>query len=187
MESQETPRDGVFLAELKTKTEAKRAAEDVINPTVYGFQFQQGTKWNPALSPDEIKEYEDAINARFTNDFRAMLRHVNGTDIPNLNVYGNTGAPHTTAFTLYAFRRDLHIVKERIAAFGVNRDEIAEVLLEYEQFTLACDAVLLPIYGHRYLVCAGNRTQSRVLSIVGTDVITYGLNLQSFLIREFLK
>ncbi|MGI9440942.1 MAG: hypothetical protein ACR2N1_00670, partial [Rubripirellula sp.] len=67
------------------------------------------------------------------------------------------------------------------------RDEIAEVLLEYEQFTLASGAVLLPIYGHRYLVCDGNRTQSRVLSIVGTNVITYGLNLQSFLIREFRK
>ncbi|MGI9444823.1 MAG: hypothetical protein ACR2N1_20275 [Rubripirellula sp.] len=85
--------DANFFAELKTKTEAKWAAEDVVNPAVYGFQFQQGTKWNPRLSSDEIKEYEDAVNARFPNDFHAMLRHVNGTDIPNLNVYGNTGEP----------------------------------------------------------------------------------------------
>ena len=166
MESQETPMDAAFLTEFKTKTEAKWAAEDVANPAVYGFQFQQGTKWNPGLSPDEIKEYEDAVDARFPNDFRSMLRHINGTDLPNLNVYGNSGEPHTTAFTLYAFRRDLHIVKERIAAIGDDRDEIAEVLLEYEEFTLASDAVLLPIYGHRYLVCDGNGTQSRVLSIV---------------------
>ena len=61
------------------------------------------------------------------------------------------------------------------------------MLLEYEEYTLVPDAVLLPIYGHRYLVCDGDTTQTRVLSIVGTDVIAYGLDLQVYLTREFLK
>ncbi len=179
--------DANFFAEFKTKTEDRWAAEDVTNPAVYGFQFQQGTRWNPGLSPDEINQFEDAVAPQFPSDFRTMLQYMNGTDLPNLNVYGHSGEPHKTAFTLYAFRRDLPIVKARIADIEDDRDEIAEVLLEYESFTLSSDAVLVPIYGHRFLVCDGNPTHSRVLSIVGADVITSGLDLQSYLMREFLN
>ena len=99
--------DANFFAEFKTKTEDRWAAEDVTNPAVYGFQFQQGTRWNPGLSPDEINQFEDAVAAQFPSDFRTMLQYMNGTDLPSLNVYGDSGEPHKTAFTLDAFPRDL--------------------------------------------------------------------------------
>ena len=81
-----------------------------------------------------------------------MLQHINGTDRPNLNVYGSCGEPHRTAFTLYAFPRDLPIVKEQMQVIQEDRDEIAEVLLECEQFNLPADATLVPVYSHRYMV-----------------------------------
>ena len=175
-----------FLADLKTKTEAKWAAEDVINPAVYEFQFQQGTKWNAGLSIAEIDEYEHSLGARFPNDYRAMLQYMNGTDRSNLNVYGHSDEPHRSDFTLYSYPRDLPVVLERISAIEGDRDEIAAVLLDDEQYSLSTDAVLVPVYGHRYLVCDSDPTQSRVLSIVGADVITYGMDLEGYLAREFL-
>ena len=180
--------DANFITELKTTTEAKWAADNFINPAVYGFQFQQGTKWNPGLTVAEIDEYENVVSAKFPTDYRIMLQLVNGTDRPNLNLYGRSSDPYRTAFTLYAFPRDLAIVRERISVIEDNRDEIANALCHYEQYSLSSDAVLLPIYGHRYLVCdGGDRSLSRVLSIVGADVVTYGMDLQGYLTREFLS
>jgi hypothetical protein len=76
-----------FLAELKRVTE-KQWSEESPDPTMYGFQFQRGTRWNPGLSNHEIQEYENSACTRFPNDLRAFLSAMNGTDLPTLNVYG---------------------------------------------------------------------------------------------------
>ena len=65
-----------FLLELKRSTEQKWNQES-LNPTVYGFQFQQGTRWNPGLSALKIREYENALGMRFPHDFRAFLSVMN--------------------------------------------------------------------------------------------------------------
>ena len=174
-----------FLTEFKSETEAKWRSRE-INPAVYGFQIQPDTKWNPGLSLDEIAQYEKFIGTQFPDDFRLMLQNINGTDLPNLNVYGNSGEPYQTAISLYAFPRDRQLIGDRIQYTNDDRSEIAEVLLEYEDFKLSTEAALVPIYGHRYLACESDRTKSRVLSIVGTDVITYGPCLKDYLTREFL-
>ncbi|PHS14491.1 MAG: hypothetical protein COA78_05700 [Blastopirellula sp.] len=178
--------DAAFLSKFKEDTES-RWARTKIAPNIYGFQFQPGTKWNSGLSVRDIDQYEELLGTTLPNDFRLMLQHINGTDRPNLNVYGSCGEPHRTTYRLYTYPRDLEIVREQIKVVQEDREEIAEVLLEYEEFNLPTEATLFPIYGHRYLVCAPDRTKSRVLSVVGADVITYGLCLQDYLLREFLN
>lgn len=82
-----------FLKEFKRATEANWS-EKSIDPAIYGFQFQRGTRWNPALSGEQIAEYEAGLGVRFPHDLEAFLREMNGTDLPTLNVCG-TPANHT--------------------------------------------------------------------------------------------
>jgi hypothetical protein len=175
-----------FLWELKRATEQKWNHES-LDPTVYGFQFQRGTRWNPGLSNFEIREYENALGMRFPHDFRAFLSVMNGTDIPTLNIYAYCGEPHRTSVGVYSYPRDLKIIKERIRDVYGSRDEIA-IDLKEQGFDLPTQADLLPIYGHRYVVCTSNLDSSVVLSIVVHDVdaIVYGKSLREYLERDFL-
>jgi SMI1 / KNR4 family (SUKH-1) len=175
-----------FLLEFKKATELNWSRQS-INPAVYGFQFQRGTRWNPGLSTAEITEYENLLGVQFPLDFRAFLQVMNGTDIPTLNVYGYSGEPHRKSVGVYSYPRDLQIVEQCIEDVHESRSEIAADLRE-QGFELPPQAGLVPIFGHRYVVCASNPDCNFVLSIVVNDVdaIVYGNSLQEYLEREFL-
>jgi len=175
-----------FLAEFRAATEGKWN-EQSINPTISGFQFQRGTRWNPGLSDDKIAEYETVLGVRFPHDFRAFLGAMNGTDLPTLNVYASCGEPPRESVGVYSYPKDLRIVQLRIEDVRESRDEIATDLSE-QGFVLPPEAALVPIYLHRYVVCTSDLNLSVVLSIVvhGTDAIVYGHSLQEYLESEFL-
>lgn len=176
-----------FLRELQRATEAEWS-ERSVDPTQYGFQFQQGTRWNSGLSAELVAEYESVLGVRFPHDFKAFLRAMNGTDLATLNVYGNCGEPHRESVGVYSYPRDIEIVKQQIEHFRSGRAEITADLAE-QGFELSATASLVPIYGHRYLVCTSNLESSVVLSIVvhGTDAIVYGHSLRDYLENEFLS
>ena len=176
--------DEQFLIEFKSKTEA-RWQNCQINHGIYGFQFQRGTRWNSGLSDQGILDYERSLGVQFPNDFKRMLRAMNGTDISTLNVYGMCGEPHRNSVGVYSFPRDLSIVNERIKEVQKDFSAIMSVLVE-QGFELERNASLVPIYGHRYVVCGSDFNQSPVLSIVGTDAIVYGTSLRNYLQAEFL-
>jgi hypothetical protein len=175
-----------FLAEFKKATE-KKWSQQSVSPAVSGFQFQRGTRWNPGLSDDKIAEYENVLGVQFPFDFRAFFRVMNGTDIATLNVYANCGEPHRMSVGVYSYPQDLEIVKQRIEDVRESRDEIAADLRE-QGFDLSTGAGLVPIYGHRYVVCTSNLCRSAVLSIVvhSVDAIVHGNSLQEYLEHEFL-
>jgi hypothetical protein len=56
--------DSEFLRGLKQATEAKWRVKP-INPTIYGFQFQQGTRWKSGLSNEQVADYERALRVLF--------------------------------------------------------------------------------------------------------------------------
>jgi hypothetical protein len=176
-----------FFLEFKKTTELSWNQRS-INPAAYGFQFQRGTRWNPGLSNAEIAEYENVLGVQFPLDFRALLQVMNGTDIPTLNGYGYSGEPHRTSVGVYSYPRDLKMVEQRIEDVRESRNEIAADLRE-QGFDLPAQAGLVPVFGHRYVVCASNLNRSVVLSIVVHDVdaIVYGNSLQEYLEREFLR
>jgi len=78
-------------------------------------------------------------------------------------------------------------VERRIEDIRDRRSEIAAALRE-QGFELLGQDDLVPIFGHRYVVCASNLSSSVVLSIVviDEDAIVYGDTLQEYLEREFL-
>ncbi|MGA7318121.1 MAG: hypothetical protein WBX22_29615 [Silvibacterium sp.] len=83
-----------FLA-FKSASEEKWARRS-IKDTVWGFQIQAQTRWNPGLTDDAIAQYEEAIDSSFHPDFKAFLKCMNGTDIPAIDVRGTSG--ETTTF-----------------------------------------------------------------------------------------
>jgi hypothetical protein len=175
-----------FLAEFKKLTE-QRWSLPSIDPNLFGFQFQRGTRWIPGLSDSEITEFENALGLRFPHDFRAFLRIMNGTDIPMLNIYGSSGEPHRVSSGVYSYPRDMEIIRLRIEDVQERKGEIAADLRE-QGFDVPAEAGLVPIYSHRYLMCTADLDQSVVLSIYvpSPDAIVYGNSLEAYLRREFL-
>ena len=177
--------DDKFLLEFKRQTEARWELED-INPGIYGFQFQRGTRWSHGLIQVEIETYEAALGAQFPTDFKHMLHVMNGTDLPTVNIYGSSGEPQRRSVGAYSYPRDLSIIQELRRGTEQDRDEIAAELLD-QGFKLEPNANLVPIFSNRYIVCGTNPGKSVVLSIVGTDVIVYGDSLRTYLQMEFLR
>jgi hypothetical protein len=177
-----------YLREFKRVAEQKWELTK-LNPLLYGFQFQSGTRWNPGLSAQEIFEYEQSVGITFPFDLRTFFGELNGTDLPTINVYGNSGVPLATSIGVYSFPRDIERVRDRIADVEENRSEINADLSAQGFGLLPDDAKLMPIYGHRYVVCTPDRASSVVLSVVVRDVdaIVFAPSLQEWLEIEFLR
>ena len=175
-----------FLAEFKRATEATWHKRP-INPHIYGFQFQPGTRWNPGLSDDKIAEYENVLGLQFPYDFRAFLRAMNGTDLPTLNIYGYCPEPPHTSTGVYSYPRDVELVKHLIEEVRKDRSALTQTMAE-QGFDLPATTNLVPIYGHRHLVCTSDLDSSAVLSIDASgDAILYANSLQEYLQIEFLR
>lgn len=174
-----------FLTEFKSATEAAWSKKP-IDPTLYGFQFQQGTRWNAGLSDEMITAYEDVLGVQFPYDFKTLLREMNGTDLATLNVY--CGEPHRKSVGVYSYPRDIELIRQRIEHISSSRAEITSDLAE-QGFELLPVANLVPVYAHRYVVCSSNLVDSVVLSIVVHDVdaIVYANSLREYLEKEFLQ
>jgi len=155
-----------------------------IRSTIWGFQFQPGTRWNSGLSEAEINQYERDVNARFPTDLRAFLREMNGTDQPAIDIRGESGEKHRFGPAFYSYPQDLNLIKGLIEFAETDSEQLRQTLAE-EGFHLEEDAKLLPIFSHRYVVCTPAADTSAVLSIWdSTDAIVYGQSLPDYLQRE---
>jgi len=158
-----------------------------IKGTSRGFQIQAQTRWNPGLTDETITQYEVAVGASFPPDFRMFLRCMNGTDIPAIDVRGSSGEPPRFAPGFYSYPRDLERIKANIEYVGQDGVQLAATL-EEQGFHLPDDAKLIPIFGHRYVVCFPILDSSPVLSIWdASDAIVYGRSLLAYLEKEVLS
>jgi len=178
--------DSAFLTELKHATE-KKWSSLTIDPRIYGFQFQRGTRWMPGLSDEQIAGYEDILGTKFPNDFRTFLGAMNGTDLPTLNVYASSGVPPRQSPGVYSYPRDVEVVKQLIEVVQEHRDDVA-LDLASQGFHLPAQASFVRVCGHCYVVCTRKLNTSAVLSVVVHDVdaIVFGNSLREYLTKEFL-
>jgi len=172
------------MKRFKSQTEKHWKSRE-INSGIYGFQIQPKTRWRPGLSEAEIDGFQRDLRVEFSRPLKIVLRHINGTDTPNLNVYGNSGESHRTRVSAYSYPTDLDLAKELIAGVEGQRADIKATLLE-EGFDLKDNVSLVPFYLHRFVVCSQSEEYSPVLSIMGTDAIVYAPTLRSYLEVEFL-
>jgi hypothetical protein len=77
--------DNAFLRGFQQVAEAKWRVR-AIDPTIYGFQFEQGRCWNLGLSDRGIADYERASAVRFPHDFKAVpARNERNSAAPKLD------------------------------------------------------------------------------------------------------
>ena len=176
--------DKSFILKFKEATEDKWRKQG-INPGLYGFQFQKGTRWDAGLADHQINQYENELGFSFPPNVRLFLSYLNGTDLPTLNVYGGRGEPHRTSVGVYSFPKDLQSVKERLSDIAADRVGI-ERALDEEEFEIG-SSPLLPFYAHRYVVCGSDFPANPVLSIYGTDAIVLANNFRDYLEMEFTE
>jgi hypothetical protein len=175
-----------FLYQFKQATE-KKWSTDLIDPNLYGFQFQRGTRWNSGLSDKEIMDYEGALGAMFSPVLKKFVSQLNGTDLPTVNIYGNCGEPKRESVGVYCYPRDLKIQKDLLGSLNKSRQKLAATMSE-QGFDLRQNADLVPFYGHRYVVCLPKLDDSVVLSIDDCDdAIVYANSFEEYLKKEFLS
>jgi hypothetical protein len=179
-----------FLASFKAATEDKWSRMSM-DPEIHGFQIVPGTRWNPGLPDETIREYEEVLAVRFPNDFRAFLGSMNGTDKETLNIYGSSGEPSRRSVGVYSYPRDLAIVKDQMEDIRANLDRISGMLARHG-YDLPHEAGMVPIFSHRFVVCGPDPESSVVLSIVtdftdDVDAVVYARSLEDYLVREFLS
>ena len=174
----------IFWEELKRSTE--RAWEHAkVNSNSWGYQIVAGTRWNPRLSGDEIAQLQHRFGFAFPSDYIQMLRTFNGFDRDCIDVQGGEG-PSRHRRSFYKYPDDL-LSQTRLLEDLETHRKVVNAVLEEEGFDSADVVGFVPIYGHRALVAFTDPTLSPVLSVVGSDVIIYGHNLQSYFRHEFDK
>ena len=169
--------------EFKIQSELKWQTKK-IKKGLYGYQIAPETKWNKGLSDLEILSFEQKIGFNLPVDYKEMLKVINGFDRDSINVYGNDGHTYSYFRNCYKYPDDLNITKWLLEEIIENRQSVDEVLSE-EGFDPAEVIGFIPIYGHRSMVVFNNLNLSPVISIVGSDVIIYGLDLMTYVRNEF--
>lgn len=164
-----------FLHNFKNITE-QNWKETKINTRIYGFQFQTGTKWNIGLNDQKIKEYENHLKIEFPEELKMLLHVINGTNLPTINVYGNSGEQYKYSVGVYSYPRDIKEILDRIERVIKHS--------EYWDFDIIENDYLLPFYSHRYIQIRNNEVL-RVVSIYDEDGIEYGSTLLEYLEKEF--
>ena len=174
--------DDVFLDEFKQTTEILWRYMPIS-----GFSSWRGAQWLPGLDPSQIAQYESELGARFPDDFRRMLGRLNGTAYPPQNFHKEFVGVDRPPRNVYSYPRDMARVREAIGwlDWDNSRTEV-QLVLEEDGYRLEDQAVLVPVNGHRYIVCGMDPATSTVLSIMGTDAIVFAENLREYLEREFL-
>ena len=89
----------------------RRASEErwqniSIQPQIWGYQIQPGTRWNSGLSEDDLARYEKEMDIRFPPELRAFFRGMNGTDKAALDTRGSQrrGTPFGASVLLLSKR-----------------------------------------------------------------------------------
>jgi len=151
-----------------------------INPHIYGFQIQAGTRWLPGLTESEIACFEAELGCSFPSIYRLFLKHMNGTDKLAVNVYGKSGAPYRYNPAYYSYPRDRAVIKQYIdwiyAEFKVTPETVDQQDIPH----------IVPITSHRFLIVDRCETHP-VLSMHGRDTIIYASSLQTFLIHDIFR
>lgn len=154
----------------------------------------------PGLTDDEFAGIEAEYNFEFADDHRAFLAAglpVNTPRVPEDGVYYTWDEPwpdwrNATADDLryrlaWPAEGVLSDVEEGTlwdSSWGERPANTAEAL-ETAKLELAKLPKLIPVYAHRFLPAGRGTFGHPVLSIHGTDIIYYGMDLSDYIHHEF--
>lgn len=133
------------------------------------FLARPGRRWLPGLGAAEIAALEAEHGLRLPDDARLLLGAANG-------LAGDE--------RFYSRPRDAAKVRE-LFDFWRSIWPTVEADLADQGAPLPSGCAAFPLYGHRGVLCSGDPSDSRVLSIVENDAIVYAPSLREWLDLEF--
>lgn len=154
-----------------------------ISTTCYGYQIQEGTKWNEGLNTDDIKQLEKQFGFQFPTDYNDFLKVMNGFATKNISIDPEGVEDNEYQRRCYKYPDDFDKVNWLIEEVNLYIKYAKEALIEqgFNDFQIEG---FVPLYGHRALVVLKDKSLSPVLSIWGNDIIVYGENLMEYWIHE---
>ena len=170
------PDDSLSFFETIKRESEKFFADTLPNKGIYGFQFQQNSKWRTGLSDTELQEFEKAVGFSFPTPLRNFYPTMNGLTKPGVNLYGSSGTPEAFRSVFYSYPDDLQLIKEQInwiyEATSVKKEDLEGLGVSR----------IFPVFQHRFMLVdiPGNP----ILSMYGDDIIYYAENLSKLLANE---
>lgn len=174
--------------------------------TSTGSAWVPGTEWLPGPDDATLDQIANTLGQTFPPEFRAFLQIV-GTpsrgvqrwgykdkdeieflgEFPLFTRWESEGVESTLDLQDYLLKGTLFDVENEVIWPRIwgPRPSDASARAQVVQAIMARAPVPLPILGHRYLLPIEGVEACPVLSQVQTDVIIYGEDLPSFLLREF--
>lgn len=198
-----------FFEWFREKTEATWATHETRSFKLFqddhmgGTDWQRGTRWNGGYTEAEIQAFEKEWNIQFPPDYRMYLKVLGAPDRPCFAAWFEDGdelmvGEEYMLLDLHedpaAIERKLHWPAEGLLrsvehgewwqAWGEKPTTLQERQQKLSEL-LKQAPPLIPIYGHRYLVGLPLAAGNPVLSVMGSDIIVYGLDLPGYLQHEF--
>lgn len=168
-----------------------------------GTDWQRGTRWIGGYTEEEIKRFEHQWKVQFPPDYRLYLKTLGAPDRPCFAAWFEDGDELVAGEeqVLLNLHEDPAVIERKLRwpAEGLLRSvehgewwsawgEKPATLQDRQQKLsglLKQAPPLIPVYGHRYLVGLPLEAGNPVLSVMGSDIIVYGLDLPGYLQTEF--
>jgi len=201
-----------FLYWFKNLTESYWANHNALTLEQYaqagvgGSDWQKGTKWLGGLTDSQILKVEEECSMVFPPDYRVFLQHLHCVDRPMIGAafiadQGQSLSPITRQ-PFCNWLTDKGALEQKYSAIieGIEFDieynntwmnswgEKPDLLsLQKERLRQVHRNApkLIPVFSHRFLLAEPAVSGNPVLSIHQTDVIIYGRDLRTYLLREF--
>jgi hypothetical protein len=198
-----------FLSWLKDKTESAwtkkspPALEDFVRRGMGGSAWRKGTKWQSGFSDTELDQAHARWGVEFPEEYRTFLR-VLGAPTPLMfrAMFQGSTLVATDGPSFYDWAHDDDYIENAcswpldgllfdvesndvwLPAWGERQESKDERRIHLSRLVDAAPK-LVPVSQHRYLAHAPAAPKGYVvLSVWQTDIITYGVDLRSFLLNE---
>lgn len=102
-----------FMLWFKTQSEEYFATIE-IEKEAAGSQHQQGTKWKPGLTTQELIDFQNDLGFQFPEELIEFYKLMNGTMMPGVNIYSNQGLPYTYTPNYFSYPEHLPLIKKLI-------------------------------------------------------------------------
>ena len=163
-----------FFTAIKRLSE-KYWSECDINPDIFGFQIQNGTKWKKGLSEYELADFQAELNMEFPEELKNFYRTMNGLDKKGINVFGSNGTEPNYNPIYYSYPENLKQIRENINWIYESNNAKTENKEIPKIF---------PVTRHRFLILDENNS---ILSMYGDDIIYWSENLSKLIANDIFE
>jgi len=171
---------------FKKETELKWKKQIVIPDNFIGFMINQNTKWLDGFLNKEIDDFEVLINKKLPYEVKKLLTFTRGLDKPSI-AKGYVEKSNTIEVYETENRWRFKIEEFHKPDKNINKQTWNILKKEFGIDNKDKKYYLLPIYGHRYVLCnQKNLDTCKVFSIYDDDIVLYSENIKSYLYSEFL-